>query len=85
MSWYQLILNQSHKLKNSKDLYQGKIRRLGKFRNTSEYPRYRTMVMKLFLNIKSSIMGIMNQTGVIEGNDLFFGDEGLNFDDFIAG
>ena len=39
----------------------------------------------LFLNIKSSIMGIMNQTGVIEGNDLYFGDEGLNFDDFTAG
>jgi len=33
----------------------------------------------------SSIMGIMNQTGVIEGNDLYFGDEGLNFDDFTAG
>ena len=30
-------------------------------------------------------MGIMNQTGVIEGNDLYFGDEGLNFDDFTAG
>ena len=30
-------------------------------------------------------MGIMNQTGVIEGNDLYFGAEDLDFDAFTAG
>ena len=41
--------------------------------------------MNFFMNFKSSIMGIMNQSGVIEGNDLYFGAEDLDFDAFTAG